>query len=297
MANDIKKVELEKILTVSERFKQTPLAINLAQSGKENFLNKVLANFYFVCKKNEDKLSKLDLNSVLEALTKCCQYELVPDNINACLLPYWNKDSKKFDLTFQPMYQGLMEGLYKTGICKSISSEVVFEGDDFDYNLGSQPFVKHKKDLRGKRDTKLAVYVDFELSNGARVVRVMTIAEVEKVRKIAKTQKVWNDNWEEMAIKTVIKRGYKHCPKTEKLSELIAYDNSVDYDFETEKEDKKIEGVKNIINGTAPAIEDKSEEPESIEVTAEAQKESEEDYWDKQDAKEQTQVAEVPANE
>lgn len=292
MANDIKKVELEKMLTVSERFKQTPLAINLKEQGKEVFLNKVLANFYFVCKKNEDKLSKLDLNSVLESLTKCCQYELVPDNINACLILFFNNQSKKFDLTFQPMYQGLLEALYKTGICKSISAEVVFEGDEFDYNLGSQQFVKHKKDLRGKRDKRLAVYVDFELTNGSRVVRVMTIDEVEKVRKVAKTQKVWNENWEEMAIKTVIKRGYKHCPKTEKLSELIAYDNTIDYDFEAEKEDKKIQGIKNIINETPQVIENKSKESESIDVS----QDPDEEYWAKQEAEQQKQL-EVATNE
>ena len=275
-----KKEGLVLMESVSTRFKDTPIAKALVNNGKETFVDKVLANFYFVCKKNEDKLEKLDLHSVLEALTKCCQYELIPDGINACLIPRWIKDEKKWEFNFQPMYQGLLETLYKTGFVKSVSAEVVYDVDEFDFNQGSDPFIKHKVNLTAKRERKLGAYVNIELMNGGRVIRVMTKTDIDRIRARAQTDKVWSKDYDEMAVKTVLKRGYKQCPKSEKLSDLINYDNSLEYDFEEDKESKsntKIEGIKNILAIPEPENKIVAEIPkaEKTEVRTEEEIEKE----------------------
>jgi len=224
MTNEIVKQKVEFAVGFSNKFRETPIAQGLVKHGKEKLMDKILSNFYFLSRKAPE-LTQCSQTSIVEALTKCCQWELVPDNVQSCLIPY------KGELTFQPMYQGLLEVAYRTGIFKSIAANIVYMGDLFEYDLGGDCYVKHQLDLIGKRDKALAVYADIRLANGGRIVKVMTIPEVNKIKAAAKTQKVWGPYYDQMAIKTVIKQAFKLCPKSEGLSDLVAYDNSLEQDF------------------------------------------------------------------
>lgn len=244
--NELIKQKTELVVSYSNKFKDTPIAQGLIKHGKEGVLDKILSNFYFLAKKNPFEVEKWSVPSIVESLTKCCQWELIPDGIQACLIPY------KEELTFQPMYQGLLEVAYRTGIFKSIVGNVVYEGDFFDYDLGGNCFVKHKLDLEGSRTKPIAVYADVILAAGGRIVKVMTVKEVKKIQNSAKTQKVWGPYWDEMAIKTAIKKVFKLCPKSEALSEIVAYDNSLEQDFNRLPDTSKAKALNNLIQGTEP---------------------------------------------
>lgn len=252
--NELIKQQTELVVSYSNKFKDTPIAQGLIKHGKENTLDKILSNFYFLAKKNPSAVSQWSVPSIVEALTKCCQWELIPDNIQACLIPY------KEELTFQPMYQGLLEVAYRTGIFKSIVGNVVYEGDFFEYNLGGDCYVKHQLDLIGNRTKPIAVYADVKLANGGRIVKVMTIKEVKKIQNSAKTQKVWGQYWDQMAIKTAIKQVFKLCPKSEALSEIVAYDNSLEQDFDRLPDSTKSKNLNSLL-GYEPEPQD---EPEDV---------------------------------
>ncbi len=243
------------ITTYSDKFKETPIAQALIKHGKEKLADKIISNFYFMCRKNASDVAKWTPDSVVEALTKCCQWELVPDGIQAALVVYKTKDekgNKRPELTFQPMYQGLLEVAYRTGIFKSISANIVYEGDLFEYDLGSDCYVKHQLDLKGPRDKPLAVYADVRLANGGRIVQVMTMKEINKIKNAARSKKVWDPYFDQMAVKTVIKRTFKHCPKSEDLSSLVAYDNSLEQDFDKGPDTAKATALNNLL-GVKPA--------------------------------------------
>jgi len=249
------------ITSYSDRFKETPIAQALIKHGKEKLADKIISNFYFLCRKNPDDVAKWTPASVVESLTKCCQWELVPDGIQAALIPYYNKESKKTNLTMQVMYQGMLEVAYRTGMFKSISANIVYEGDLFEYDLGGQCYVKHQLDLIGKRDKPIAVYSDMMLANGGRIVRVMTMKEINHIKNSAKSQKVWGPWFDAMAIKTVVKQGFKFCPKSEELSSLVAYDNSLEQDFDRGIDTTKAAGLNNLL-GLTPADQLPEPEPE-----------------------------------
>jgi recombination protein RecT len=224
--NELIKQQTEIVISYSNKFKDTPIAQGLIKHGKENLLDKILSNFYFLAKKNPNAVSQWSVPSIVESLTKCCQWELIPDAIQACLIPYGK------ELTFQPMYQGLLEVAYRTGIFKSIVGNVVYEGDVFEYDIGGDCYVKHQLDLHGARDRAIAVYADVKLLGGGRIVKVMTIKEVKKIQSKAKNKSIWSEYWDQMAIKTAIKQVFKLCPKSEGLAELVAYDNSLEQNFD-----------------------------------------------------------------
>ncbi len=235
------------VTTYCQKFKKVPIAQALIAEGKGKLMDKIMANFYFICRKNGNAVQTWDRNSIVEALTKCCQWELVPDSTYACLIPYGK------NLTFQPMYQGLLELAYRTGMFQSVSANVVYEGDTFDYDIGGKPFTTHKPSLTTDRIKPIAVYADVLLNNGGRIVKVMTMKEVNAIRNVAKNKTVWQAWPDAMAIKTVIKQVFKLCPKTEKLNELIAYDNSLEQTFEAKVIDtSKAENLNKLISGQSP---------------------------------------------
>lgn len=253
MTNEIVKQKVEFAVGFSNKFRETPIAQGLEKHGKGKMLDKILSNFYFLSRK-EPLIVQCSKNSIVEAITRCCQWELVPDSVQACLIPY------KGELTFQPMYQGLLEVAYRTGIFKSINANIIYEGDFFEYDLGGDCYVKHQLDLVGKRNKPLAVYADIKLANGGRIVKVMTMPEINKIKNKAKTQKVWEPYFDQMAIKTVIKQAFKLCPKSEDLSSLVAHDNALEQDFDRLPDNTKATELNALLGNSKPI--DQLPEPE-----------------------------------
>lgn len=243
--NEIVKQKVEFAVGFSNKFRETPIAQGLAKHGKEKLLDKILSNFYFLSRK-EPLIVQCSKDSIVEAITRCCQWELIPDSVQACLISY------KGELTFQPMYQGLLEVAYRTGIFKSIAANIIYEGDLFEYDLGGDCYVKHQLDLVGKRNKPLAVYADIKLANGGRIVKVMTMPEINKIKSKAKTQKVWEPYFDQMAIKTVIKQAFKLCPKSEDLSSLVAHDNALEQDFDRLPDNTKATELNALLGNSKP---------------------------------------------
>jgi recombination protein RecT len=116
-------------------------------------------------------------------------------------------------------YKGLLELLLRTGKIESISAGVVYEGDEFDYMEGSEGYVKHKRSL--KRQPKavfLAAYCAATFANGKTHVHILDAEQIDKRRKVASTDKVWEKWFDEMAIKTTIRSHYKYLPKTQEIT-------------------------------------------------------------------------------
>lgn len=272
MTNEVMKQQKELAVSYSDKFKESPIAQGLIKHGKEKLADKIISNFYFLCRKNPSALAQWSPSSVVEALTKCCQWELVPDGIQACLIPYGK------ELTFQPMYQGLLELAYRTGIFKSIVANVVYAGDLFEYDIGGDCYIKHQLDLVGKRDTPIAVYADVRLSTGGRMVKVMTIKEIKKIQNAAKNKSVWNQYWDQMAIKTVIKQVFKLCPKSEGLADLVAYDNALEQDFERGIDTSKSAKLNALLGTESKADELASEQDDAdLDLAIEAENNADND--------------------
>jgi phage RecT family recombinase len=257
--NDNKAVAVKQaadiVTTYFEKFKEVPIAQALIAEGKGKLMDKIMASFYFLCRKNgAATVSTWDKGSVIEALTRCCQWELIPDGRQAALIAYKNNKKGIVELTFQPMYQGLIEVAYRTGLFQSIVANVVYKGDIFDHDTAGKAFVTHKKDLIGNRTERIAVYADVVLVNGGRLVEVMTMKEVNLIRNRAKKKEIWNEWEDSMYRKTPIKQVFKFVPKTEKLAELIAYDNSLEQTFEAKVIDTtKSENLNKLLSGVQTA--------------------------------------------
>jgi recombination protein RecT len=134
-----------------------------------------------------------------------------------------------------PMIGGLRKKVRNSGEIATWDVHAVYENDAFDFELGDDPYIKHKPAL-GKRGRIVAVYSVATLKGGEKSRDVMTIEEVEAIRAKSRSAKgPWSDPtfYPEMAKKTVARRHAKVLPMSSDLDDLIRRDDAL-YDLDAD---------------------------------------------------------------
>ena len=172
------------------------------------------------------KLQECTPQSFLGAMMQAAQLGLEPNTPlgQAYLIPYGR------DCSFILGYQGLLTLAYRTGEYKDIYAHVVYENDEFEYELGLEPKLVHKPAMvdRGK---PIAYYAVYHLKNGGYGMAVMSYDDMVKHRnqysKASGKQTPWVTSLDSMALKTVLKKVLKYAPKTIEFAEADAADGSI----------------------------------------------------------------------
>lgn len=171
----------------------------------------------------QPELLECERKSLLLACIRAANDGLMPDGREGAFVIYRDKKRNLKTATWMPMYQGLLKKVRNTGELLSISANVVYERDLFDYELGDQERVTHKPAM-GDRGKPIAVYAIARLKGGAIEREIMTWAEIMKIRALGAMNGPWVQ-WEtEQARKTVIRRLYKRLPSS---TEMDRYLNAV----------------------------------------------------------------------
>ena len=146
--------------------------------------------------------------SFLGAVMQSAQLGLEPGSAlgQAYLVPYGNQSQLILG------YRGMIDLARRSGQVLSLSAFAVHEGDDFNYQLGLHPDIHHVPSCEADRVKKpiTFVYAVANLRGGGYQFEVMSRAEVEAVK--AKSKNIWNNYFEAMALKTVIRRLFKYLP-------------------------------------------------------------------------------------
>lgn len=144
----------------------------------------------------------------------------------AYLIPYGSK------CQFQIGYKGLLDLAHRSGEVKNIQAYYVYEHDEFDYELGLEPALKHKPAAKDRGELTF-IYAVYKLVNGGYGFEVMSVDDVKKhaanysqsVRQ--KRQSPWDSNFEEMAKKTVLKKALKYAPIKTEFLQAVSIDEKV----------------------------------------------------------------------
>ena len=151
---------------------------------------------------------------------------LNPVSGEAYLVPRYDKYSKAIQCHLEPSYKGFFKLLTDAGTVTSINPQVVYEGDEFDVELGMNVSVKHKPFyITGNEQGKMkGAYCVATLPTGSKQFEYMTAEDIYKIRDSSESWKsfsagkaksaIWNDWGGEMARKTVVRRIYKYLPKS-----------------------------------------------------------------------------------
>src|SRR5690625_4924810 len=154
----------------------------------------------------------------------------------------------------------------RSGHIQSIYAHAVYENDEFEYELGLNPTLKHVPPFPTRRSSDLGSYAVAHFKDGGYQMEFMPKAEIEKRRNASPGGKSryspWNNYYEEMANKTVIRHMWKYLPISVEIQEAVQYD----------------EGTARSIKDITPDDDSYLELPDPIEVEVQETQEDPEEF-------------------
>lgn len=139
---------------------------------------------------------------------------LNPADGYAYLVPEWVKATNQNECQLRISFKGLIKAATDTGAISWVKAEIVRESDVFQYK-GINSLPTHEMNPFADRGEMVGVYCVAKTTTGEYLVDVMTMDQIQQIKSCAKTQKVWDAWFEEMAKKAIIKRASKQWPKTQ----------------------------------------------------------------------------------
>lgn len=174
-------------------------------------------------------LAQCTPNSFLGAMMTAAQLGLEPNTPlgQAYLIPFRNHGV--LECQFQLGYKGLIDLAYRSGEVSTIQAHTVYEKDEFEYELGLDPKLRHvpAKDGRGN---PVYFYAVFRTKDGGYGFEVMSVDDARAhAQRYSKAYKngPWQTNFEEMAKKTVLKRALKYAPLKTEFVRGISADETI----------------------------------------------------------------------
>lgn len=183
---------------------------------------------------NNGDLIACDRRSLFNSAMKAAQDGLLPDGRDGAIVAY------KGTAQWMPMIGGIRKKVRNSGEIATWDVHAVYANDLFEFELGDDPFIRHKPALTD-RGAIIAVYSVATLKSGEKSRDVMSIEDVEKIRKKSRAQNgPWADPvfYPEMAKKTVARRHSKVLPMSSDLDDLIRRDDAL-YDLDGAADENK----------------------------------------------------------
>ncbi|WP_294124306.1 recombinase RecT, partial [Sphingomonas sp.] len=188
----------------------------------------------------------------------------------AYMIPRKNKG--RMEASFQIGYRGYLKLAYNTGLVAFFNSRAVRVGDFFQYELGTEQFVKHRAEAsRGAKITHF--YGVLRQKDGAADCEIWTLADMEEHRDRYRSDKFlkekdksyrgpWDDEFEAMGCKTMIRELSKRAPLSAELMSIAAVDEYTERGFATLATAGDFAPV---IGGEAPPAIGLSAQPETLD--------------------------------
>jgi len=162
---------------------------------------------------NSDALQRCEPQSILNAVVNVARTSVTLNPVMrlAYLVPRKNKCVLDFS------YMGLVAMLRDNNCIKSISARIVYEDEEFDYDVAYNK-IHHKPrfaktEEEHKNRERIGCYSSATLPNGEVVFEFMPMWEIEKVKRLSEGSgskySAWQVWEEEMIKKVVIKRHFK----------------------------------------------------------------------------------------
>lgn len=177
--------------------------------------------------------------SVATSLMMCAQLGLEPNLMNSVhLVPFYNSKIGAKECTMIPGYRGLVELAMRSGLIARVAAYVVLEGDEFEFELGTNERViyrpRNTDDVPDKRET-VAAWGYWQPVNGLPIYKMLTLSKLEAVRLRAPGSKSskspWNTSIEdrrEMQAKTMLRQLLKSAPMSTEVAMVLDHENAVE---------------------------------------------------------------------
>lgn len=178
-----------------------------------------------LCKVNP-KLLECDRNSLLAEIMSAAELKLSLNSRlgQAYLVPF------KGNAALIVGYKGYIDLFYRHELSKALYAERVYRNDRFNITLGSDRRIEHIPCIDGDRGDIIGYYAYASTTRGQEQIYFMSHYEMVKFKDSTKNTQFsnfWRDNFDEMALKTVIRRVLTYMPKSIEFMYAMAKDGEV----------------------------------------------------------------------
>ena len=179
------------------------------------------------------KLQECTPQSFLGAMMTAAQLGVEPNTAlgQAYLIPFKNKGI--MECQFQLGYKGLIDLAYRSGEVSNIQAQEVYENDVFEFEYGLEPKLRHVPAKKDRGDV-ICYYAIFKMKDGGYNFGVMSVDDARKHgQKYSKSYSFgpWQNNFDEMAKKTVLKKVLKYAPLKSDFVRAVAQDETIKKDI------------------------------------------------------------------
>ena len=224
--------------------------------------------------KRNPTLAKCDPSSFMNAFFQTCSLglELGGPLQEAHPIPFNVKGQMQCQLIIG--YRGLIKLARRSGEIAKIEAHAVYENDDFEYQYGTDCFLRHRPAL-DDRGSIIAFYAIALLKDGESQFEVMGIEAVNKIKNDSKaaqgSHSPWNKYFEEMGRKTVIRRIFKYLPVSVELQEALSAEDDSSTLYEQVKDISPKENIDDfVIEQEAEIVKESAESNDESNALAEA---------------------------
>lgn len=222
---------MSKSLTVVESIKNTinskPFAVELRRALPDHVSVQKFQRVSYSAVLANPKLAACDRASLFQACLTCASDGLLPDGQEAAIVPFKGK------ARYMPMVKGLLKKARNSGELVSIYADTVYTKDGWEfYSDETGVHLRHEPadDDDDRGEFRLVYCVAKTIKDGVYIQR-MTKKQVDKVRRMSKQQDgPWKEWYDEMAIKSVIRRISKVLPMSTDLDDVVKRDDDL-YDL------------------------------------------------------------------
>jgi len=148
-------------------------------------------------------------------------------------VPFKNSKKGIYECTLIPGYKGLIKLIRQGGDIMTFDSHVIYENDIFDFEYGSNQFLRHKfnSEDRGKM---IGAYAFVKHTNQGEQFEVMWKHEIDAIKNKSQSARSsfspWNnpDHYPEMVRKTPIRKISKFLPLSIQAQTAVAIEEMAD---------------------------------------------------------------------
>jgi recombination protein RecT len=187
----------------------------------------------------------VDPLTVAGAVIQASELGLEPNGVlgHAYLVPFWNKQAKRRECQLLVGYKGYIDLARRSGRVLAVNAHIVHAADDFECELGTEEFCKHKPLLYRKdqrtgniisvaeedRGPMILTYGFAKLRDEGTALELMSIADVEKIRQndsSAPNSPAWTDHYAWMVRKTVLRQLCKLLPLSIEMQTAVGLEDT-----------------------------------------------------------------------
>lgn len=205
-----------------------------------------------------ERLAECEPLTIAASVVQASILGLEPNSVlgECYLIPYWNSKLKipgsnklgGYACQMQPGYQGLVKIARNSGQFSIIDAQPVHEGDEFDFEKGSDTWWRHKWAKTGTRGRIIGYWAGYVLKDGSKNFEYMTVESINEHRdkysqgaylkergayvKDKDGNKIlqgpWRDSPDWMYRKTPLKQVLKLAPKSIEMQTALSMDERMD---------------------------------------------------------------------